>query len=94
MEQISAQKYVYVIFSAGEFGARIPPFRHRFFTYQQAEKSQPNSGPGQHHPGPDFDKLKTPILSHFHNTYISSTTWSEKYKTLIDCTISTFKLRH
>ena len=67
MEQISAQKYVSVIFSAGKFGSWFYPFNHRFFTYQQAEKPQPNLGPGQHHSGPDFDIFKTLILSHFHN---------------------------
>jgi len=43
--KISAQKYVSVIFSAGKFGPRIPPFGHRFLPNQQTKKTALKFGP-------------------------------------------------
>jgi len=37
--KISAQKYISVIFPAAKFGARIPPFGHRFLPNQQTKNS-------------------------------------------------------
>jgi len=55
LEQISAQKYVSVIFSSGKFGPRIPPLGHRFLSNQQAKNNTQNRAPD--------NKIRAPILT-------------------------------